>query len=126
MPAKHGQVVRAKLSPTLAAFVEAEQNRALDWRDKVAGSSLAGLTSASLSECPVAISELPTPLLTLEQPTLTRNIRLMQEWCDEHDVLLAPHGKTTMAPRLWREQLEAGAWGITVATEAQLRLVSCA
>ena len=37
-------------------------------------------------------------------------------------VSLCPHGKTTMAPQLWRTQLEDGAWGITVATAAQLRV----
>jgi D-serine dehydratase len=32
---------------------------------------------------------------------------------------LAPHGKTTMAPRLFQLQLEGGAWGITLATPHQ-------
>jgi len=35
-------------------------------------------------------------------------------------VLLAPHGKTTMAPQLFARQLEAGAWGITFATMQQV------
>jgi D-serine deaminase-like pyridoxal phosphate-dependent protein len=30
-----------------------------------------------------------------------------------------PHGKTTMAPALFEAQLNAGAWGITVATAGQ-------
>jgi peptide/nickel transport system ATP-binding protein len=34
---------------------------------------------------------------------------------------LAPHGKTTMSPQLFRRQLDAGAWGITFATVFQLR-----
>jgi hypothetical protein len=37
-------------------------------------------------------------------------------------VLLAPHGKTTMAPQLFARQLEAGAWGITLATMQQASL----
>src|SRR5690606_11837840 len=32
---------------------------------------------------------------------------------------LAPHGKTTMSPALFRMQLDAGAWGITLATAPQ-------
>jgi D-serine deaminase-like pyridoxal phosphate-dependent protein len=32
-----------------------------------------------------------------------------------------PHGKTTMAPTLWRRQLDAGALGITLATMGQVR-----
>ena len=34
---------------------------------------------------------------------------------------LAPHGKTTMSPQLFRRQLDAGAWGLTFATVTQLR-----
>jgi len=37
-------------------------------------------------------------------------------------VLLAPHGKTTMAPQIFAQQLAAGAWGITVANVQQLGL----
>jgi peptide/nickel transport system ATP-binding protein len=35
-------------------------------------------------------------------------------------VLLAPHGKTTMAPQIFAQQLAAGAWGMTVANVQQL------
>ena len=44
----------------------------------------------------------------------------MARWCAERSLDLAPHGKTTMAPQLWAEQLAAGAWGITVANLPQL------
>ena len=37
-------------------------------------------------------------------------------------MVLAPHGKTTMAPGLYQRQLKAGAWGITVASPAQARV----
>lgn len=36
--------------------------------------------------------------------------------------MLAPHGKTSMAPRSLARQLAAGAWGITVATPHQLAM----
>lgn len=109
-------------STALSEFVEAEESRPLQWPDKTASGRLIGRTSSSLAENPAALSLLSTPLLTLEHPTLNDNIAFMQSWCDAHGVLLAPHGKTTMAPRLWRDQLAAGAWGITVANEAQLRV----
>ena len=41
-------------------------------------------------------------------------------------LLLAPHGKTTMAPELWRQLLDAGAWGITVATGWQAQVARAA
>ncbi len=45
-------------------------------------------------------------------------------FCDEHGVGLAPHGKTTMAPQLFADQLEAGAWGITAATVGQAQVMA--
>ena len=38
--------------------------------------------------------------------------------------LLAPHGKVTMCPELFRRQLDEGAWGITVANVAQARVAA--
>jgi D-serine deaminase-like pyridoxal phosphate-dependent protein len=68
---------------------------------------------------PMPLAELPTPVLTLDQRALTHNIDTMSEWCRASGVDLAPHGKTTMAPAIWQQQLDAGAWGITVATAYQ-------
>src|ERR1700761_8688492 len=49
------------------------------------------------------------------------NLKWMQAFVAEYGVKLAPHGKTTMAPQLFRRQLETGAWGITLATAHQVR-----
>lgn len=35
---------------------------------------------------------------------------------------IAPHGKTSMSPQLFAQQVEAGAWGITVANAQQLEV----
>src|SRR5690606_31634341 len=40
---------------------------------------------------------------------------------DARGFRLMPHGKTTMAPALWRAQLDAGARGLTLATTSQVR-----
>ncbi|KAK0326830.1 hypothetical protein LTR94_038619, partial [Friedmanniomyces endolithicus] len=45
----------------------------------------------------------------------------MATWCAERGFDLMPHGKTTMAPALWKRQLDAGALGITLATMGQVR-----
>ncbi|MFB7879194.1 amino acid deaminase [Nocardia sp. NPDC056064] len=63
-----------------------------------------------------------TPLLTLDRGRLDANLALMAEWTAIAGVALAPHGKTTMAPQLWREQLMAGSWAITLATGWQAQL----
>jgi D-serine dehydratase len=65
------------------------------------------------------VADLPTPTLVLLASALERNIAAMAAWCARRGVLLAPHGKTTMAPALFSRQLAAGAWGITVATVQQ-------
>ncbi|WP_449289677.1 amino acid deaminase [Nocardia halotolerans] len=63
-----------------------------------------------------------TPLLTLDRAALAANRALMADWTAAAGVALAPHGKTTMAPQLWRDQLAAGAWAITLATAWQAQL----
>ncbi len=44
----------------------------------------------------------------------------MSRFVAEAGVKFAPHGKTTMAPQLFEQQLEGGAWGLTAATPAHL------
>ncbi|MDN3355341.1 amino acid deaminase [Actinomadura sp. DC4] len=62
------------------------------------------------------------PLVVIDASALDHNLATMRDWCERRGVLLAPHGKTTMAPQLYARQLDHGAWGITVATFAQLRV----
>src|SRR4051794_35026618 len=81
-----------------------------------------GLTREQfLARAPV-LAELPTPLLTVDDSAITANTRTMAGWAGERGLALAPHGKTSMAPALWRRQLDAGAWGITVATPWQVQV----
>jgi D-serine deaminase-like pyridoxal phosphate-dependent protein len=72
------------------------------------------------------LADLPPPVLVLRERGIAHNLALMASYCREHRVELAPHGKTTMAPQLWRRQLDAGAWGITAATVAQARVMAAA
>jgi D-serine dehydratase len=64
--------------------------------------------------------DLSMPALTVTRSAIHNNIRAMQRHCSDRGVLLAPHGKTTMAPGLFKRQLEAGAWGLTAATVHQV------
>jgi D-serine dehydratase len=63
--------------------------------------------------------DLSLPAAVLYKDKLEHNLRWMQEFVAAYGVRLAPHGKTTMAPRLFEMQLEHGAWGITLATAHQ-------
>ena len=64
--------------------------------------------------------DLPFPLALLKESALEHNQAWMRDFTADCNVLLAPHGKTTMAPQLFARQLAGGAWGITVATVNQL------
>ncbi|HEY2203441.1 MAG TPA: amino acid deaminase [Pseudonocardia sp.] len=81
-----------------------------------------GRTVAGFLATGPRLSGCHTPLLTLDDTALAGNLDRMARWCAERGLGLAPHGKTTMAPALWHRQLRAGAWGITVANPAQLRV----
>ena len=62
---------------------------------------------------------LSLPSAVLYEDRLLHNLNWMQQFIAAYGVKLAPHGKTTMAPRLFDLQLQAGAWGITLATAHQ-------
>ena len=63
--------------------------------------------------------DLSLPSAVLYRDRLDHNLAWMQRFMDAYKVRLAPHGKTTMAPRLFRMQLDRGAWGITLASAHQ-------
>lgn len=64
--------------------------------------------------------DLPFPIALLRDSALRHNLEWMQTFARQHGVDIAPHGKTTMSPELYRRQLDAGAWGISFATVYQL------
>jgi len=64
----------------------------------------------------------PLPLAVIRTDVLAANSRWMMTFARSHQLQLAPHGKTTMAPQLFARQMADGAWGITVATTQQLEV----
>ncbi|MET8430043.1 amino acid deaminase [Nocardia sp. NPDC004860] len=68
------------------------------------------------------LDDLQTPVLTMDRSALDTNRAVMAEWARAAGVRLAPHGKTSMSPQLWAEQLETGSWGITLATGWQAQV----
>lgn len=63
-----------------------------------------------------------TPVLALSAEDVQHNVRQLELFAARHSLAFAPHGKTSMAPRLFEQQLEHGAWGITVAVPHQARV----
>ncbi|WP_380567535.1 alanine racemase [Streptacidiphilus jeojiensis] len=96
----------------------------LDWRFKGMPPARAGGTVAELVAAEPSLFEdgFTTPVLTLDADALRHNLALMARWTAAHGLAFAPHGKTPLAPQLYRRQLELGAWGITAAMPSHLRM----
>jgi len=61
------------------------------------------------------------PVAVLSQSRVQHNLRWMESFISTYGLKLAPHGKTTMSPALFHQQLDHGAWGITLATAPQVQ-----
>ncbi len=96
----------------------------LDWHYKGLPLDLAELDLADVGKqgWNLLRGDLPTPVMVLLRDPLANNIAAMAAWCAERGLLLAPHGKSTMAPQIFERQLAAGAWGMTCATPWHLRV----
>jgi D-serine dehydratase len=66
--------------------------------------------------------DLSLPAAVLYRDRLLQNQQWMRRFIEAYGVKIAPHGKTTMAPKLFEMQLQGGAWGITLATAHQTRV----
>ena len=82
------------------------------------------MTAQELTACGwnLLCEDLSLPVAVLYEQRLRHNLEWMRRFIDAYGLKLAPHGKTTMAPKLFQMQLESGAWGITVATVQQVRV----
>ncbi|CAN7356200.1 amino acid deaminase [Devosia sp. LjRoot3] len=67
--------------------------------------------------------DLPMPLMLLKRSALDHNASVFGQYLTSHNLSLAPHGKTTMSPQIFSEQLAGGAWGMTAATVNQVQVM---
>jgi len=83
----------------------------------------ASLTAAGIAHAGASIldEDVSLPVAVLRESALRHNLQWMREFAERYGMALAPHGKTTMSPALFALQLDAGAWGITLATAPQVR-----
>ena len=58
-------------------------------------------------------AELDTPCAIVDLDCVERNLRVYQEYCDEHGIALRPHIKTHKIPDFAMQQIAVGAKGIT-------------
>lgn len=61
------------------------------------------------------------PVAVLSNSRVQHNLNWMKSFISTYGLKLAPHGKTTMSPALFHQQLAHGAWGITLATAPQVQ-----
>ncbi|NUT92245.1 MAG: amino acid deaminase, partial [Saccharothrix sp.] len=104
--------------------VAALRDERIDWRFKGLPADAFGATVGEVvgRRLDLFADGFVGPLVVLDAAALEHNLATMSAWCEKHGVLLAPHGKTTMAPQLFARQLDHGSWGITAANTSQLRV----
>jgi len=107
-----------------ASPMKGSPEEALDWTFKAlpAGESEIEIEGIAARRWNVLAEDLMLPVAVLRESALENNLNWMKRFCQEAGVEICPHGKTTMAPKLFERQLAAGAWGITAATVAQVRV----
>jgi D-serine dehydratase len=64
--------------------------------------------------------DLPFPVAVVRRSAMRHNSAWMRSFTQATGVAIAPHGKTTMCPQIFAQQLADGAWGMTVANVHQL------
>lgn len=79
-----------------------------------------GLGDLSQTRWNILAEDISLPLAVLKQSALQNNLKWMADYATKLGVKLAPHGKTSMAPALFKAQIDAGAWGMTLATAPQV------
>lgn len=86
-------------------------------------SSCTGDSLSAIGDKPINLlnGDVPLPAAVINEARLDHNLRWMSEFTRHHGISLCPHGKTTMAPQLFQQQLDAGAWGMTAATPCHVR-----
>ena len=80
-----------------------------------------GPAGAAAADWSILNEDVSLPVAVLRQSCLQHNLAWMRDFAAAYGLQLAPHGKTTMSPALFHQQLEAGAWGITLATAPQVQ-----
>ncbi len=84
------------------------------------GSRELTLPSIAKQNWNVLQEDLPLPLAVIRSSALEHNRQWMRRFLERTGAVICPHGKTTMSPQLFQQQLEDGAWGITLATISQV------
>lgn len=99
-------------------------DRPFDWSYKGFARAWEGLTASQIAATETSLFDgtILLPAAILKRSVVEANRAWMRDFLAVSGAALAPHGKTTMAPALFRQQAEDGAWAITAATAHHARL----
>lgn len=102
----------------------AERAERIDHRFKGLAPSTFGMTLEELATAHLSLFDgaFTPPTMVLRSGALRHDVEAMARYAREAGVEHAPHGKTTLAPRIFEMQLEAGAWGLSMGTASQVVL----
>jgi len=103
---------------------ESGKDDRLDWRFKSwpASADPLSLDAGAAAGWSILREDVMLPAAVLDAGAVRHNSDWMRRFTALAGVGIAPHGKTTMSPELFRLQIADGAWGITAATAAHLRV----
>jgi len=127
-PALRGPVVRSERTNSSNLDLHEILSERIDWRFK---SFPQRKPFPSIGDVPALAwnalnGDFSFPVLVLKDSALQHNIDLMAAYCRQNGVSLAPHVKTPLSPQIAARQLAAGAYGLSVATIHQARVLRAA
>ncbi|OSC62044.1 amino acid deaminase, partial [Streptomyces sp. BF-3] len=110
--------------PPAASLTASLADERVDHRFKALPPDAEGLTVGALAaeRRNLFTGGFTTPVLALSAESVAHNLALLETYAERHGLAFAPHGKTSMSPQLFVDQLERGAWGITAAVPHQARV----
>src|SRR3954452_25145796 len=79
------------------AAVAARGDRVLGPQHKGLPAAAWGRTVREFLRTAPSLDQMSTPVLTVDRAAMESNVAVMADWAASAGVLLAPHGKTTMA-----------------------------
>src|SRR5262245_35807272 len=96
----------------------------LDWQFKSLPPGAEGIWSDEIASrrWNVLKQDLLLPAAVLKDSALKHNSEWMRRFLELTGSKLCPHGKTSMSPELFEMQFADGAWGMTAATAAHIRI----
>src|SRR5262249_50127958 len=121
-----GNRSEARIAGPLSTITEDRRMKPyqLDWQFKSLPPGAEGISSAEIAgkHWNVLSQDLFLPAAVVKDSALKHNSESIRRFLELTGTKLSPHGKTSMSPELFAMQFADGAWGMTAATAAHIRI----